>query len=345
MKNLAKIMGRILLIAIVLCIYEGGVRFLYQDYQDTAIYTNRDRAKLEGSIETLVLGNSTAQRGFETAILDEELDTVSFNLATSLQPLAGSYALLKDANKKNPIKRLFLGVTPQMMEREDVSTISKSLVYERLYGAESKASYLKDGCKLEEIPYLFLYSARVGSYGKISYVKTNVSMKLSSNFQQGETCKKNYKGNGRIAWKKTFDPETERNTKVTKESFVAEQSQETSLRKIMEYCNDKDIQLILTWIPQTEEALAKYEDVSEINQYFKNLSQEYQVCFWDFNCYKNAEELFTNQMFQDKKHLNKTGGDVFTKEFAMTYNRLQEGEYVGALFTDDSSYLAEQGGE
>ena len=97
-----------------------------------------------------MLGTSTAQRGFETAILDEELDTVSFNLATSLQPLAGSYALLKDADKKN---------------------------------------------------------------------------------------------------------------------------------------------------------------------------------------------------LQDKKHLNKTGGDVFTKEFAMTYNRLQEGEYVGALFTDNSSYLAEQEGE
>lgn len=345
MKNLAKITVRIFIIVSVLCLYEAGVRFLYQDYQDTAIYTNKDRAKLEGKIETLVLGTSTAQRGFETAILDEELDTVSFNLATSLQPLAGSYALLKDADKKNPIERLFLGVTPQMMEKEDVSTISKSLVYERLYGVDSKVSYLENGCKLEEIPYLSLYSARVGAYAKISQVKTNVAMKLSSEFQQGKTCKKNYKGNGRIAWKKTFDPEKEDTSKLEKESFVANQSQESYLKKIMEYCNKENIQLILTWIPQTTEALSKYEDVREINQYFKSLSQEYQVCFWDFNCYETADELFTNQMFQDKKHLNKTGGDVFTKEFAMTYNRLQEGKCVGELFTDDSSYLAEQGGK
>lgn len=340
MKNLTKIITRILLIVCVVCLYENGIRFLYEDYRETTIYTNKDREQVEGRIETLVLGTSTAQRGFEPEILNEELDTISFNLASSLQPLDGTYALLRDVDKSNPVKRLFLSVTPQMMEKADVSTMAKSLVYSRLSGADSRISYLTYGCKLEEIPYLTLYSARVEDYLDFSFVKKNVSMKFTEEFKQGNTYKKSYKGNGRIAWKQTYQPE--KNSKSEDKIFVADEQQELYLKKTITYCREHNIELILTLIPQTSDALGRYQNLQDINEYFSDLADEYQVCYWDFNYYNNAEELFSNNMFEDSKHLNKEGGDVFTKEFARTYNTLQAGENVGKLFRETSPYLAEQ---
>ncbi|MDE6312751.1 MAG: hypothetical protein K2M46_03890 [Lachnospiraceae bacterium] len=340
MKKLTKIITRILLIVCVIFLYEKGIQFLYQNYKDNVIYTNKDRKKVEGNIETLVLGTSTAQRGFEPLILNEELDTVSFNLASSLQPLEGTYALLVDANKTNPIKRVFLGVTPSVMGREKMNTVAKSLVYDRLFSKRSKFAYLTYGCELEEVPYITLYSVRVEDYLDFSLAKKNVSMKLTEEFRAGETHKRIYKGNGRITLNKSFQPKAE--LKQPKKKFEINQEQELYLEKIIHYCKECQIELILTFVPQTKTELYSYQNVAEIKKYFQELSQAQQVQYWDFNYYESLKKLFPDAFFEDEKHLNKEGGDIFTKEFSIIYKNYHAGENVDELFLETCPYFDEE---
>lgn len=340
MKKLTKIITRILLIVCVILLYEKGIQFLYQNYEDNVIYTNKDREKVEGKIETLVIGTSVSQRGFEPQILNEELDTVSFNLATSLQPLEGTYALLVNADKKNPIKRVFLGVTPDMMGRTEFDTLAKSLVYDRLWGTTDKLAYLTNGCKTEEIPYITLYSVRVEDYLDFPAVKQNVSTKFTEEFRMGETHDPIYVGNGRITKKKVFHPEKAK--KYKKVDFQVKEQAEESFIKIIQYCKEQDIELTLVSLPVTETEVKRYNNFDDIYHYFTELAEEYQVKYWNFCYYENVEEIFPDNFFEDKKHLNRKGGDAFSKEFAFVYKDYHAGENVDELFLETCPYFDEE---
>ena len=55
------------------------------------------RAAAGESIDTVVVGSSTAQRAFDPAVLDATLGTTTFSMATPAQPLDDSYTAAKQA--------------------------------------------------------------------------------------------------------------------------------------------------------------------------------------------------------------------------------------------------------
>lgn len=63
MHNIKKIGIRIVLIFAVLFVYENTVQFLYLPYNLTGPFIAKERKALKGTIETLLCGTSTVQRG------------------------------------------------------------------------------------------------------------------------------------------------------------------------------------------------------------------------------------------------------------------------------------------
>lgn len=118
MHSIKKIGIRILLILVVLFVYENTIEFLYRSYNETIPLTNREREEVDGTVETLFCGTSTTQRGINPEIIDRELETVSFNLGSSMQPMDGTYELIKDMAGSNPVETVFLGISPDAMKKK-----------------------------------------------------------------------------------------------------------------------------------------------------------------------------------------------------------------------------------
>lgn len=346
MHSIKKISIRILLIFVVLLVYEMAIEFLYRPSEETVIYVNKEREEIEGTIETLLCGTSTAQRGFDPEIIDQKMETVSFNMGTSVQPLEGTYELIIDVTETNPVETIFLGVSPDVMEKEDVSTAWKAVVYDRLNGIGNKLSYLMKGASLDEWMYLTLYSTRVENYFDFSFLKENVAYKMSAEYSQGISPKATYKTKGMFSMNKEYGGEQftsfEKGISKFKLNNVNEKS-ENYLRKIMEYCNENSIELVLVYLPVTGNGIKSLGDISVIHEYYQELASEYDVTFWDFNYYKDAVALFTNEKFTDKKHLNGQGAEVFSEKLTEIYRAYHTGENIENYFLQECPYYIEAG--
>lgn len=338
MRNIKKIAGRLLLIFVVLFLLEAMVEFLYRPYNKYSVYAVRELKECQGQIDTLFLGTSTAYRGFSPDIFDKELGTFSFNVATASQPVYGTLRLLKDQTERNPIKRVFLGISPAMLSQGEASTWEKEEVYDRLFSQKEKISWLINGCTEKEWLNMVFYSVRVNKYLDVNLIKKNVSYKLSAAYRENKAPMESYKGRGFLAKDGEYSGKSHETIVRGECTWEAEPEREKALVEIMEYCRKKDIELVLVYIPVTAAEIDRYKDISKIHDYFKNLSDRYEAIFWDFNYYTGLKEEFPNSMFQDKKHLNESGGMYFSRLFIEVYKKFQNGEEIDGYFLDTCPY-------
>lgn len=338
MRNIKKTAGRLVLIFIVLFLFETVVEFLYRPYNRYSIYAVRELKECQGKIDTLFLGTSTAYRGFSPDLFDRELGTFSFNAATASQPALGTFSLLKDQVEGNPVKRVFLGISPRMLVKEEAHIERKIEVYDRLFTLKEKVSYLLDGCTSEEWLNLIFYSVRVNKYFDIEKVKKNVDYKLSDAYGENKAPIESYCGKGFLAGKEVYEGQEYEHIVKMKSTWKANDENESALIEIMEYCKEKEIELILVFIPVSGEEIKGYKDVGVIHDYILELAEQYETTFWDFNYYKRLKEEFQNSMFQDKRHLNGNGGYAFTRLLAEVYEKYKNGEEIDGYFLDTCPY-------
>lgn len=344
MRNIKKIGLRFLLIVAVIVIFEIGVRYAYESYFASVIYTNREKSQMAGTIDTLYCGTSTIQRGINMDVSDEILSTTSFNIASSDQPVDGTYFLMKDMVKDNPVKTVFLGVSPETMSRDCLATKWKSLVYDRLDGGNDKLAYLLHGVPLEEWPYVTMYSVRVDNYFDFRAVKANIIQKQTEEFRKGTTADKYYRGRGCFGRNKAYEGSGRLVLEKGNSTFKSENINEQYLsyyHKCLEYCKENDINVIMLYPPLTADKIDKYHDITPIHDYYAQIAKEHDVPFWDFNYYKDIKTTFLDEHFEDDKHLNGEGGKVFAKELAKIYQNYMNGEDVSKYFAKECPYYSE----
>lgn len=345
MHNIKKIGIRILLIVAVITMFEMGVRYAYESYSATVIYTNREKSQMAGTIDTLYCGPSTIQRGIDVDVADKILSTTSFNISSSLQPIDGTYFLMKDMVKDNPVKTVFLGVSSDAAIRKETGTKWKALVYDRLDGFEDKMAYLLGGVSVDEWPYLMLYSLRVDDFFDYKTVKENLTQKQTEEFKQGKTAGVTYGGRGTFRLRGRYKGDEATFIKKGDATFSCEKVQEqylSYLYKHLEYCQANDIEVILIYPPLTGDRIEQYGDITPMHDYYVGIAKKYQVPFWDFNYYKEIKNTFTNEYFDDAKHLNEKGNVLFTEELAKIYQKYQAGEDVSQFFAEECPYYTAQ---
>ena len=341
MHNIRKIVIRLALILVVVIVYENIVDYAYRPYKDSVTYTMQDRKKLEGTLETVFCGTSSVQRGISPEMMNEELDTVSFNLATSLQLMDGTYHLLRSVVEENPVETVFLGVAPDLMMREDEPTDSKVLVYERMTDWKDKVSYLIDGCSIQEWPYIMLYSTRVEDYFDFDYVQENIEFKRSKEYKTRKTGKIRYRNNGMYSLKKSTNEKQVTFLEKKESTFQADllnKKKETYYRKTIEYCKENNIEVVLVYVPISGNAVENLGDITPVHEYYAELAKEYDIAFFDFNYYKELVTTFDNQKFESGKHLNYKGAKEFTKLLAEVYKAYHREEDMSTYFMDTCPY-------
>lgn len=338
MRNIKKVACRLILIFLVLFVLEEAVEFLYRDYDGHLIYSTRELKESQGKIDTLFLGTSTAARGFSPDIFDEKMGGYSFNLATSAQPVSGTLQLLKEQAETNPVKTVILGISPAALKKEDTSLEAQTEVYDKLFSPISKLSYLVKECDTEDWLYLNFYSVRVKKYFDLAKVKENVTYKLSEAYKENQSPREYYKGRGFLVKDQIYEGKSYQKIQKKQNNWQVNPEREEEFLEIIEFCKKEKIELILVYIPVSGVEIKKNKDISVIHDYFEKLATEQNVEFWDFNYYVNLKEEFSNQMFEDKKHLNRAGGEYFCQLFTEVYEKYQAGENIKEYFLEECPY-------
>lgn len=179
MRSFRKNMIKVLSCIICVCVFLHGInqigKFLYESARDNILLICEDLKEAEGTIETVLIGTSLMQVGMDARTLGEELDSTCFNLASSAQPVSGSYFLLKDVVKRNPVKRVFfgVGVNSFVTDSKDRSTTAKVKALKLIQSYIGKACFLMATAKPEELETLIFCPARVKNTLDFSFINSN----------------------------------------------------------------------------------------------------------------------------------------------------------------------------
>ena len=265
-----------------------------------------------------MLGSSLAHWGVDGNLLGEMLDSLTLNLATSAQPLIGSYYFLKEQSQINPIQRVFLGLHATTMLRDNNKALDvRQWIFDRLITPLGKLDYLVHTADFTELEQYLLYATRIDNLFNIDMVKENVTYKRGEDYQNNippEDEDMTYYGMGNENTDEVYDGSYDKE-KVGKGEYwdrdnVLDISVEY-LEKIALLCQERGIELNIFITPLTFEYASIIGDLDDLNQYFQEFCSAYGANLYDAGQIENVYDLFYNEYFQDYKHLNRTGSELF----------------------------------
>ncbi len=318
MRNFKKISVRVAVVVLAAFLFEWAVRLCYEPWNDYTCVSKRARAELAGTLDTLYIGTSLTYRSIDPRILDEKLGTNSFNLATSAQPLMGTYYLLREAVEENPIKTIYLGMAmPSLKQKQkDIRYVS---AYENLRSWKWKLRYLLAVHQESVLTSSVLYSTRVETYTHFSAVRSNLRHKM----QDAANTSSRYEMRGFRPVDETYRGELRENRNRRVNSWIKKrgmaQTQKESvkyLEKIAKLCKDAGIQLVLFVPPTTQDYLDAAGNLADWDQFCQSFADEWGATCYNFFNYKDRARDFPDEVFQDEKHLNGKGAVVFSNLLA-----------------------------
>ncbi len=278
----------------------------------------------EKNIDNICLGSSHVFCGFDPEILDEKSGKNNFNLATSGQSLMGSYYLLKEADRCNEIEKVYLelyytcstGGQGRYQEKEAVQISWRITDYMKMSPLKLEAffhmnpsKYYMDGA----FPYV-RYRAHLTEK---DWIEDRVTYKRTGNYKKyiyvdGLT---EYEDKGYYRTAKEFSNPLFVRERRPEEMHLTEDA-EKYLRKIIEYCQKKEISIVLCAAPMYELEPLSTESYDSYAEGIRSVAAEYDVPYYDFNMVK--EEYLPIQhpeYFMDAGHLNTSGAEMYTNFF------------------------------
>lgn len=325
---------KILVSAVILVLFIHGVNevscYMYEPASDNITLSKADLKATKGKVDTLCLGTSLMDHGLNSVMMSEELDSTCFNLAVSGQPLVGSWYLLQDEAARNPIKRVFMGISgkPFVSNKSEKNTSVKLRIYSMMYSPILKAKFLREVVEPKEYEQFLFYPARVENVLDMDLIRENVEYKRSDLVEKRishKDAKYNYEGLGY----QSYDGVYKRGpvTKVDKSIFwdrnnIIEENVEY-LQKIIDFCKEREIELNFVVFPHTQETAVTQGDLADMDKYISEMCEKNGIKLFNYNytAKEDIYEILTPDCFYDLKHLSKKGADVFTKLLCEDYKK------------------------
>ena len=264
-----KFIKRLIIFLIPILILFILLEYAIRQIPNTYKYKNEWMSQHADSLNTLILGNSHCMSGVNPLYLTNS----AFNFANSSQDLERDYFVLtKYENMYNNLKCVILSFS-YCQDRMD-NTDKSRLKYYGIYMGYEK----------------YKYSVEITSsitYEKIKdYLKEGTSQYSPLGFRVNKFSKDNLEVSGIKAAKR----HTLNNRKDLDDNLKY-------LHKIIQFCEDKQIQLILVTTPTW-------------HSYYEHLDKNHENVFY-FNFLK--DDRFNDNDFKDGDHLSEEGAEKFTK--------------------------------
>lgn len=334
MRSVISHIKKVVLFAVVTASIVEGMNYLYVDDTDEfARYMLHELYEEDDNIDRLYLGSSHVFCGIDPLTLDDINGENNFNLSTGTQQLITSYYLLKEADKKHEIDRVYLDLyynctVAGLGNFHDYQSIPYSwIVLHQMRPSINRLSYMLN---LSSPEYYYLTFLAFTRYKEklfdLDYVSTVVNAKQSEiwkNYeyrhvsrvddreyvmQNGEKGFRIYHGTPEYGGFYRTDREAPLgDNPITPESLEY-------LQKIVEYCKEHEI--ALTWIgcPISDYQLVRNGAYDNFVRQVSELAKEYDVSYYDFNlCRREYLDLSQKEYWADMGHLNTKGAEIFTQ--------------------------------
>ena len=295
-------------------------RILWYNY-----YTETD------NIDNLFLGSSHVYHGINPFLSDELNGGNNFNLASNSQRLNGTYYLLREANEDHHLSHVYLdlyygvstGLDADFKQRDNLAAGWRNTDFMKF--SINKIEYMLTMCEIENYPETFIPFLRYRrKLFDAEYVKNQIEYKSEEDYKQykySDMTDSNdvieYRDKGFCYIEEELQQKDLRwgPDKILNENSFTEDA-EYYLRKIIEYCQNEDIDLTLFSAPMYELQLISVENYDIYVKQIRQIAAEYGLSYYDFNLC--GEEYFPIQKieyFRDPGHLNSRGADLFTSFF------------------------------
>lgn len=323
MKRGIKILfGSFIIIGAVLAINSVLSYVLIDDADDEVRYAMHELYKQE-NIETLFLGSSHVFCGYDPRTLDEALGENTYFASTPVQKADGSYYLLKEALKKNHIKKVYLDMFFYQYRDIPAKRSSAQMYYiycitDNMENNWNKIEFLLNASSCELYIESFLPAARYGNYLlDRKRLERVVKSKRSEEYVNYENAPPSFYKGAMISPDVSGSPKMIITTDETEmaENIISKYSLEC-LNKIVKLCKEEEIELVLVTTPFTNfyvQAIGNYDTYYE---YVKEYAKANDIEYYDFNLCKMDILDMENEDFMDYHHLSGKGAVKYSAVFA-----------------------------
>lgn len=320
MHVIKKIMIRLCVVLAFVIALESTVRFCYEAWKPIEVVrlSKEERGELKGTLDTVYCGTSVTYYAFNPWYLDEQLGTSSFNLATSAQPVIGSYYLVRDAAEENPIQRVYLMLTLPALKSERTGLQHVS-AYTNMRTWKWKLRYLLAMGDEDTALSLLFYSTNVDSYLTPRTVLDNIRHKLNPAAECKGYVGKGFRSNG---GSRVFDGVPKKNASKKNrwngKAGISQVDDETLeyLRKLGSFCGKNGIDLSVVIAPPSQAYLNQAGDLDDMDRCLRELTEEIGADYYNFILYRERTAVFTDDKFKDWQHFNMAGSEAFNRLFA-----------------------------
>ena len=356
-RKISKVI-EILTAVIVLMGIVYGLNYLYVEATGSYVWFRilwHNYYEDRGKIDNLYLGSSHVYMDIDPQILDELNGQYNFNLATPKQALNGTFYLLREADQDNELSYVYLemyyvcSVNDWALDRDRAYLNWENIDFMEL--SFNKIEYMIANGGLDKcLENLFPFTRYRTKLGDGEYVKQVTKYKKEEEYLVFHYHQNYEDGNGYTE----YIPQGFRyDTKVYSECARCYEQQylltEDSMgdkskqycRKVIEYCQRKDIPITLFVSPINDLQLISTEGYDNYINEVREIAKEYEIPFYDFNLAK--EQYFSlqqDQHFRDVEHLNSYGAAMFTPFFYEVVSR-EEAENEAYFYASYADKLKE----
>lgn len=329
-----KIVKRILSVVLAVVLFACGCSALNYMYVQPDVwqhlmwhsyYSNKE------NIDNIFIGSSHVYADINPYILDDMNGMNNYNLSFGSLTLGASYMMLKEADRKNDLKNVYLELyyVPNTGEKGDIDTLEtitnnwRALTYMRpsvdkysfIFSMSGKEHYMES-----LIPFI-RYRSKL--FDK-EYIKENFTIYRSDSWKNYEYTTVPEIGEGEYIGKGCFRSNVKMSERtglyiygtpvdLENEPLMTEKNQEI-LIKIINYCKKRKINITLFVSPMYETQILSAKNYDAYYKQVAEIAKENDVPFYDFNlCKSEYMDIMHGEFFKDNGHLNREGSDIFTK--------------------------------
>lgn len=289
----------------------------------------------EGKIDCIILGSSHVYCDIDPSLLNSTSDDYWFNLASPSQCLVDSYYLLKEADRGNELSHIYLELyydcSAKDSLKDNIDPIKDQSICDRSWqnidfmkNSINKVQYMLSVFNKDNtVSMLFPFCRYRMKLGDWDYIKQNLQAKEKKEYQSYEYRYHFEDGNGYLEYRRQgyfystreFWGHLYEQSKVLEEDPIGYVS-EKYLRKIISYCQKRNIAITLFVSPMNDLQLVSTKNYDHFIQEVNDIAAEYKVDFYDFNLVREGYlPIHSKDFFYDMGHLNGAGANLFTSFF------------------------------
>ena len=272
-------------------------------------------------ITLLFLGTSHMYYSFDINKIEEKTNLNAFCAGSARQQMIDSYYLLKEANENNGVKFVFLDVLYTIQQSNKNEEVKTYFITDYMQDGRNKYIYLWDSIGINGF-LNDIFPVMHRAYFSLETVKEHFTKAYRNNSYEYVTYKdEGYRGQGFVWSDKTISEGTtfKELAVLDKDELLSDFSLEY-LYKIIEYCRENGIELILIDPPIPDATLIAAENFQAYIDEIRKIADENELEYWEFNLIRKGVLSLEAMDFQDEIHLNGMGAEKFTDSFCRMFH-------------------------